>query len=80
MRRTYIIWHESQFSRLCIIDANDRLAKTKTYGGNSDGDLLIHAKMFNGSVIYEDGFAMVVVNSKEVNRKDLKREIEGKLK
>ena len=62
------------------LDANGRLAKTKTYGGNSDWpDLLFHANKFNGSIIYKDGFAVVVVNGKELNRKDLKREIEGKL-
>ena len=62
------------------LDANRRLAKTKTYGGNSDWpDLLFHANKFNGSVIFKDGFAVVVVNGKELNRKDLKREIEGEL-
>ena len=62
------------------LDANGRLAKTKTYGGNSDSpDLLFHANKFNGSIIYKDGFALVVVNGKELNREDLKREIEGKL-
>ena len=39
------------------LDANGRLAKTKTYGGNSDWpDLLFHANKFNGSIIYKDGF------------------------
>ena len=62
------------------LDANRRLAKTKTYGGNSDWpDLLFQANKFNGSVIYKDGFAVVVVNGKELNRKDLKREVEGEL-
>ena len=47
------------------LDANGRLAKTKTYGGNSDWpDLLFHANKFNGSIIYKDGFAVVVVNGK----------------
>ena len=62
------------------LDANGRPAKTKTNGGNSDWpDLLFHANKFNGSIIYKDGFAVFVVNGKELNRKDLKREIEGKL-
>ena len=62
------------------LDANRRLAKTKTYGGNSDWpDLLFHANKFNGSVIYKDSFAVVIVNGKELNRKDLKREIEREL-
>ena len=59
------------------LDANGRLAKTKTYEGNSDWpDLLFHANKFHGSIIYKDGFAVAVVNGKELDRKDLKREIE----
>ena len=63
------------------LDANRRLAKTKTYGGNSDWpDLLFLANKFNGSVIYKDGFAVVVVNGKELNRKDLKKRSRGRIR
>ena len=62
------------------LDANRRLAKTKTYGGNSDWpDLLSHANKFNGSVIYKDSLAVVIVDCRELNRKDLKSEVEREL-
>ena len=48
------------------LDDNERLAKNKACGGNSDWpDLLLRVNKLKGCVIYEDNLAKVVVNGKK---------------
>ena len=63
------------------LDQNHRLAKTKTYGGSSDWpDLLFHVRKLQGSVIFKNEIAEVIINDREIPKKKLRQEIENELR
>ena len=59
------------------LDNNSRLMKRKTYGGNSDWpDLLHHVNKIKGRVVYKEDKATIIIDGREINQRNLKREIE----
>ena len=51
--------------------------KRKMYGGNLDWlDLLHHVNKINGKVKYKEGNAVIVIDGIEMNKRNLKIEIE----
>ena len=63
------------------LDENHRLAKIKSYGGSSDWpDLLFQVRKLQGSVIFKNEIAEVIINDREISKKKIRQEIENGLR
>ena len=63
------------------LDQNYRLARTKLYGGSSDWpDLLFHVRKLQGSVIFNNEIAEVIINDRDILKKKLRQDIENELR